>query len=209
MIYVYNEIGLNDTLLCIANKKGDSQIKYITVSDVVQIVGSGKLIGYNIKNISKYIDVPFTGTLLEENKNFNQKIVKIIEAAFPQWGGDKQSIKQAFVVGHVMSCTPHPDSQKLSVCEVDVGDQILQIVCGAKNVAKNQLVVVAKIGSIMPSGLLIEPGILRKELSNGMICSAKELNLPVELQNPGILVLPQGAEIGTAFFKYYNKEMKK
>ena len=61
---------------------------------------------------------------------------------------------------------------------VDTGDETLQIVCGATNVALNQLVVVAKNDAVMPSGLVIRPSKLRGIESNGMLCSARELALP-------------------------------
>ena len=51
----------------------------------------------------------------------------------------------------------HPNADKLSVCKVNVGDEVLQIVCGAPNVEAGQKVVVAKIGAVMPSGMVIKP----------------------------------------------------
>src|SRR5699024_4676840 len=80
---------------------------------------------------------------------------------------------------------PHENADKLSVCNVDVGEEILQIVCGAPNVDKGQKVVVAKIGAIMPSGLEIKPTKLRGVPSNGMICSKKELGLPQPSEEKG------------------------
>ena len=76
----------------------------------------------------------------------------------------------------------HKNADKLSVCKVDVGTDTLQIVCGAPNVDAGQKVVVAKIGAVMPSGLVIQPSELRGVPSQGMICSAKELQLPTHLR---------------------------
>lgn len=98
----------------------------------------------------------------------------------------KFSIPKKVVLGYVKSRTPHTNSDHLSVCEVDIGDEILQIVCGAKNVAANQFVAVALIGCELPNGLIIKPAKLRGVESNGMICSATELGLPKI--NDGILV---------------------
>ncbi|MHA6531472.1 phenylalanine--tRNA ligase subunit beta [Paenibacillus sp. BAC0078] len=109
------------------------------------------------------------------------------------------------VVGYVKSKEKHPDADKLNVCIVDAGqDEDLQIVCGAKNVAAGQKVPVALVGAKLP-GLEIKKAKLRGVLSQGMICSAKELGLndkllPKELQE-GILVLPENTEIGQSILE--------
>ncbi len=91
------------------------------------------------------------------------------------------------LVGHVVECGRHPDADKLSVCRVDVGQEILDIVCGAPNVAKGQYVVVAPVGSELPGGLVIKKAKLRGAPSNGMLCSERELGLSEE--HDGIMVL--------------------
>lgn len=104
------------------------------------------------------------------------------------------------VTGYVKSKEKHPDADKLNICIVDAGQgEDLQIVCGAKNVAAGQKVPVALVGAKLP-GLEIKKAKLRGVLSQGMICSAKELGLndkllPKELQE-GILVLPENTEVG-------------
>ncbi|TGD24283.1 phenylalanine--tRNA ligase subunit beta [Companilactobacillus suantsaicola] len=85
------------------------------------------------------------------------------------------------VVGHITSVTPHPDSDHLKVCQVDVGeDEDIQIVCGAPNVAKDQYVIVAKHGSHLPNGVRIKRGKLRGQESNGMICGLDEVGVPAQ-----------------------------
>ncbi|SFS72661.1 phenylalanine--tRNA ligase subunit beta [Marininema halotolerans] len=106
------------------------------------------------------------------------------------------------IVGEVVGMEPHPDADKLRVCSVDVGtDELLQIVCGAANVAPGQKVPVAIHGAKLPGGIKIKKSKLRGVPSQGMICSAKELGLPEKLlpkeQQEGILVLPDEAGIGT------------
>ena len=99
------------------------------------------------------------------------------------------------ILGHVNECEKHPDSDNLSVCKVDLGDRVEQIVCGASNVAKGQTVVVAQNGSILP-GLEIKPTTIRGVESNGMICSLSELGVPEkymsEEDKQGIVVLNAG-----------------
>lgn len=106
-----------------------------------------------------------------------------------------------FVVGYVKEKQKHPNADKLSVCQVDVGSEVLQIVCGAPNVDAGQKVVVAKIGAVMPSGLVIKEAELRGVPSYGMICSARELELPNAPQEKGILVLSDDYQVGQAFTK--------
>ncbi|WP_029897549.1 phenylalanine--tRNA ligase subunit beta [Desulfohalovibrio reitneri] len=84
---------------------------------------------------------------------------------------------EGVVIGHVVECGPHPDADKLSVTRVDVGDETLDIVCGAPNVAKGQTVAVAKVGTTLPDGLKIKKAKIRGQASHGMICSERELSL--------------------------------
>ncbi len=101
----------------------------------------------------------------------------------------------AIRVGRVESCEPHPNADKLSVCEVDVGEgEPLQIVCGAPNVAAGQKVPVAVPGVRLPDGTKIKRSKLRGVASAGMICSRRELTLGDE--HTGILVLSDEAQIG-------------
>ncbi len=81
------------------------------------------------------------------------------------------------VVGEVTDIKRHENSDHMWVCQVNVGDETVQIVTGAQNVQKGDLVPVAKDGSILPGGVEIKKGVLRGEESNGMLCSLKELGL--------------------------------
>lgn len=100
-------------------------------------------------------------------------------------------------VGLVLSCEKHPNADTLSVCLVDVGEQKLQIVCGAPNVRKDQKVIVALVGSILVGGLKIKNAKIRGIESNGMICSLDELGIDHKYhQEDGIHVLPDDAPIG-------------
>ena len=102
----------------------------------------------------------------------------------------------AFRVGRVLERKPHPDADRLSVCRVDLGDgEPVEIVCGAPNVAAGQTVAVAPHGASLPDGTRIKRSKIRGVVSNGMICSARELGLSGESE--GILVLERGPEPGT------------
>jgi len=102
------------------------------------------------------------------------------------------------VVGRVLTCAPHPDSDHLSCCTVDVGGETpLPIVCGAPNVAAGQLVPVATVGTTLPGGLTIKKSKIRGQVSEGMICSESELGLAEE-RSGGILVLPETCAVGVS-----------
>ncbi|WP_182200376.1 phenylalanine--tRNA ligase subunit beta [Paraliobacillus salinarum] len=112
------------------------------------------------------------------------------------------------VVGYVESCEKHPDADKLNVCQVNVGEETLQIVCGAPNVAAGQKVVVAKPGAVLPGNFKIKKAKLRGVESNGMICSLQELGI-VEKFVPkdvaeGIFVLPNDVEAGADALQLLN-----
>ena len=105
------------------------------------------------------------------------------------------------IVGHVLERTAHPDADKLSVCQVDVGDEDpLTIVCGAPNVEAGQNVAVAPVGTLLPGDFKIKKSKIRGVASHGMICSIRELELGDE--HEGIWVLdtsaPPGVSVATA-----------
>ena len=109
------------------------------------------------------------------------------------------------VIGEVVDCIDHPDSDHLHVCKVNVGDKIIQIVCGAHNVRKGIKVIVALPGAILPGDFEIKAGKIRGEESNGMICALFELGLEEKTEenyNKGIHELPSDAPVGCDAMKY-------
>ncbi|HCY1101355.1 TPA: DUF4479 domain-containing protein [Staphylococcus aureus] len=177
----------------------EGELNYNKKGNVVEITNEGNVVGYNIFEISKDITIEETGhiKLTDELVNVFQK--RISEAGFDYKLNADLSPK--FVVGYVETKDKHPDADKLSVLNVNVGNDTLQIVCGAPNVEAGQKVVVAKVGAVMPSGMVIKDAELRGVASSGMICSMKELNLPNAPEEKGIMVLNDSYEIGQAFFE--------
>lgn len=101
------------------------------------------------------------------------------------------------VVGKVLSKEPHPDANKLSVCQVDLGDEVTQIVCGAPNVDENQMVIVSKVGAVLPGDFKIKASKIRGVESNGMICSLGELGLDKKfVYTEGIEVITEDCNPG-------------
>ncbi|MEY8461511.1 phenylalanine--tRNA ligase subunit beta [Eggerthellaceae bacterium 24-137] len=103
---------------------------------------------------------------------------------------------EGVVVGHVLTCEPHPDSDHMHVVTVDVGaDEPVQVVCGAPNIAADILVPVATVGAVLPGDFKIKKSKLRGVTSCGMCCSQRELGLGSD--HSGIWILPEGTPVGT------------
>ena len=104
------------------------------------------------------------------------------------------------VVGEVIECSDHPDSDHLHVCKVDIGKEILDIVCGAPNCRKGIKVIVALAGAKLPGGE-IKKGMIRGQVSNGMLCSVAELGLEHKFLSEkdvnGICELPLDSIVGS------------
>ena len=110
------------------------------------------------------------------------------------------------VIGEIKECEEHPDSDHLHVCQVDVGDEVLQIVCGAPNARKGLKVIVALPGAVLPGDFTIKKGNIRGVESNGMMCSMAELGLEskflTEADKEGIHELPLDAPVGKDPIKF-------
>lgn len=113
---------------------------------------------------------------------------------------DRFRFLDTVVVGRVLSVEVHPAADRLAVCQVDTGRGTLTVVCGAPNVAPGLLAPLALPGTVMPSGAVLEAGLIRGQRSDGMLCSAAELGLGADAA--GIMVLkgglPLGASLNTA-----------
>ena len=109
------------------------------------------------------------------------------------------------VIGEVLECSEHPDSDHLHVCDVNIGDKVVQIVCGAPNVRKGLKVIVALPGAVLPGDFEIKKSKIRGVESNGMICALYELGLEEktdENYNRGIEELDKDAKVGEDAFSY-------
>jgi len=110
------------------------------------------------------------------------------------------------IIGEVIECEMHPDSDHLHVCKVNIGTEVLDIVCGAPNVRKGLKVIVAQVGAELPGDFKIKKGNIRGKESNGMLCSIAELGIESKFLKPedkeGIHELSQDAPIGEDPIKY-------
>lgn len=137
--------------------------------------------------LGEWVDLPDSEEELAEQLTMSGLEVDAIERTGP----DLSEI----VIGHVLARDPHPDADRLSVCRVDIGgDEPQTIVCGAPNVDAGQRVAVARPG-VRLQGKKLKKSKIRGVVSNGMICSERELELSEE--HEGILVLDREAPPGT------------
>lgn len=145
----------------------------------------------SLKEVSKYVDISsltpeeiaqrltFSGIEVEEIKHLSEAT--------------------NLVIGEVLTCVAHPDSDHLHCCKVNIGTEILDIVCGAPNCRAGLKVIVAKAGAKLPHGE-IKKGMIRGQESNGMLCALNELGVDPkylkEEQIKGIEELPSDAKVG-------------
>jgi len=195
----YNKEHLGDVLLIQLDPtyEGEPVVEKLGDVAVLRSEQSKEVIGFNLFNASTYVDVKDEGKVA-----LTEEIVEHVQAALTKNNVDytlEVDLSPKFVVGHVVKKEKHPNADKLSVCQVDLGEgEPVQIVCGAANVDAGQNVVVAKVGAVMPSGMAIRDAQLRGVDSSGMICSASELDLPSDGQK-GILVLEEDRQPGEPF----------
>ncbi len=110
------------------------------------------------------------------------------------------------IIGKVLECENHPDSDHLHVCKVDIGTEVLDIVCGAQNVRAGIKVIVAQVGAELPGDFKIKKGMIRGQESNGMICALYEIGLDKkflsEEDKNGIHILSDEAPVGADPIEY-------
>lgn len=143
------------------------------------------------KWLNQYLDI--------SDLSLDELARRITDAGFEVEGTERLGQGTNLVIGKVLTCEPHPDSDHLHVTTVDTGDEPLTIVCGAPNVAAGQKVIVAQPGAKLPGGE-IKAGKIRGVESNGMICALFELGVDKHLlrqdQIDGIEILPEEAPVG-------------
>ena len=150
------------------------------------------------KFLSDYVDIPAEVTINE------------LAEAMTHVGNEYDTAEKLInatnlTIGEVLECVDHPDSDHLHLCKVNVGDKVLDIVCGAPNVRKGLKVIVALVGAKLPGGE-IKAGKIRGYESNGMLCSKAELGLDnkflEEKDHAGVHELPEDAIVGEDPIKY-------
>ncbi len=151
--------------------------------------------------LKEYVDFDLTAQEVAEALTSEGLEVGSVEEVQAVKGG-----LQGIVIGEVMTCETHPNSDHMHICNVNLGEgEPVQIVCGAPNVAAGQKVVVATLGCKLYDGedcFTIKKSKLRGVESNGMICAEDEIGIGTD--HNGIIVLPESAVPGTPAAEYYN-----
>jgi len=145
MIVAYNKEYVGDVLLVQLTTEDVLAVEVERVGDVVLIKEktTGEVKGFNLFNASKYMEINVNG-----NVEVTEELVEKIKAALKENGVELSfdvDFSPKFVVGYVEEKEKHPNADKLSVCKVNVGREVLQIVCGAPNVDAGQKVVLRKL----------------------------------------------------------------
>lgn len=176
-------------------KVNDGEVESTKREDFVTAMyhKDGQLLGYNIS----HADYPGRDGYLP----MSEELLAYVNTALQAAGFEplQHDFTPRIVVGHVIQMEDHPNSDHLHICQVDVGEEVLQIVCGAHNAAQGIYVPTALNNAVMPDGRLIRDGKLRGVVSHGMLCSEWELGLVDELQK-GLLILDDSYQTGASFF---------
>ena len=154
------------------------------------LFNNNELVGLNIFNVNESLNLA-NGMLYP-----TQEIIDFIKQTTNL--DLTNYIQPTFVVAEIVECEDVPNTH-LHKCQVNVGDQTLQIVCGAANARVGLKTVCAKVGSVMPNGSYINDGELMSIPSHGMLCSARELKVDINQDKPGILELDSNYKIGETF----------
>lgn len=149
--------------------------------------------------VKDYVDI-------DENINVHELAEAMTKAGNEYDSAEKLINATNLIIGEIKECEMHPDSDHLHLCKVDIGSEVLDIVCGAPNARKGIKVIVAQVGAELPGDFKIKKGMIRGQESNGMLCALYEIGIDKkflsEADKNGIHELPQNAPIGEDPIKY-------
>ena len=194
--FFYNLEGIGNVLL-IKNCFDKEVTSTKDFEGVTALYSNEEVIGYNVFDLEGFDLSKYQGRIMPVSDELVNKVNSLlVKYDLPLVDA---SISGGFKVGRVLECVDHPDSDHLHVLKVDVGSEVLQIVCGAANVSQDKLVVVALNNTMMMDGSVIRPGSLRGVASNGMCCSKRELGLTKDQARVGIILLDESYKVGEDF----------
>ncbi len=150
----------------------------------------------SLKWLKDYVDIDLKADKLAERLTMSGLEVESVKEIHPEFKG--------VVTAKIISVKPHPNADKLSVCEVTDGSKKYPVVCGAKNIKAGDVVPLAKVGATIPGGYTIKPSVLRGETSEGMLCSEAELAIGEDAS--GIMQLPKNMKPGKPLEKALDLE---
>ena len=200
MIAIYNTHVGDVLMLIVANDNGQN-VNFERQGKVARIFleATGETVAWNIFEAKSILSaLTGNGEVKLSPSDIEKLNAEVSNAGFSDiLVFDKQP---KFVVAEILEMKEHPDSDHLHICKVNVGlSDPVQIVCGAPNAAVGMKTIAALPGAMMPNGSLIFPGELRGVQSYGMLCSARELELPDAPQVRGIIELSSDLVAGTIY----------
>lgn len=140
----------------------------------------------SLKWLRDYVDCSLPPEELAEMLTMAGLEVESVTTLAPEFTG--------VVVAKITALMPHPQADKLVLCDVTTGDEMLRVVCGAPNTREGALVALAKVGAVIPGGYTVKDTTIRGEASRGMLCSEQELGLGDD--HSGIMILDEGLRPG-------------
>lgn len=150
----------------------------------------------SLKWLKDYVDIDLKAEKLAERLTMSGLEVESVKEIHPEFKG--------VVTAKIISVKPHPNADKLSLCEVTDGSKKYPVVCGAKNIKAGDVVPLAKVGATIPGGYTIKSSVLRGETSEGMLCSEAELAIGEDAT--GIMQLPRSMKLGKPLEKALDLE---
>lgn len=200
MIFTYNKEQTGDVLMVIVKDGRGAKRQAERRGRVTRIFleESGETVAWNIFDVSDLLALEGQGQVFLTDADVAKLNQELSQEGFAEELVNDREPK--FLVGQIKEMVPHPDSDHLNICQVEVSaDRRIQIVAGAPNAAVGLKTIVALPGAMLPNGSLIFPGQLRGVDSYGMMCSPWELALPKAPQKRGIIELPDDTEVGQPF----------
>jgi len=194
--YVYQPQTLGDQL-AIYIKPFLPPTHHLKKMNLVMIYHHDILIGINVYQPLKLIPNLKTGVIrqlsMHQIDTLNQYFLKQnLAYVLPPF-------HSGFNIGEITAIEAHPDADALWICQVNLGQEPIQMVTNSSKVKANHRVVVALPGAMLNDGQMIEEGLMMKEKSQGMFCSQKTLGIFPETQ-VGVFILPENAQIGKDFY---------
>ena len=125
------------------------------------------------------LSLNFVKDYIDLDNNLTEKdIAEAMTKAGNEYDSAEKMINATnLIIGEIKECEPHPDSDHLHLCKVDIGKEVLDIVCGAPNARKGIKVILAQVGAELPEGIKKKKGTIRGHESNGMLCALYEIEL--------------------------------
>ncbi len=140
----------------------------------------------SLKWLRDYVEIDLAPQELADRLTMAGLEVDSIKDVRPEFKG--------VVVAKILAVKPHPNADKLSLCEITTGKATFPVVCGAKNINAGDVVPLAKVGALLPGGYTIKSSKIRGEQSEGMLCSEEELGIGSDAS--GIMILPDDLSLG-------------